>query len=294
MTGSGSSSGSGGVAPAGDAVHRLLQALAERYGTSEFPARAAAAGVARPDAGSYGRWLRFRKSALASFVLGGRPDRDGVARWRLRPAAGVGRVPAPVLRDPPPALADAAPPVPPEPPPGAASRPWWLAMCLPSRRPRLAGPRRPGAGCGGSPAAGSRDERPEFRDLYAPGGARGARGMASIRQLVEAFEAEAREAAARPDPLAGHRGRMAEVLAALERLAADPPPRLARARCNRLGHALDAARREVRRAADALAPRGPALGMPAARARGAGEFFPQPCARACARGEAGPAPVRPC
>ena len=85
-------------------------------------------------------------------------------------------------------------------------------------------------------------------------------GMASFVELMAEFDAAAAEAARRrpPDPLAGHRDTLGEVLATLDGLLADPPPRLARARRNRLGFALDGARREVRRALDALAPCGPA------------------------------------
>ena len=50
--------------------------------------------------------------------------------------------------------------------------------------------------------------------------------------------------APRPDPLAGLKGDLAAVLAVLE---ASPVPALGRKRSNRLGHALEAARREVRR-----------------------------------------------
>jgi hypothetical protein len=79
---------------AGDAEQRLLAALAERYGSAGFTAWSAAAdiprelwlaaGVARPDAGWCGCWLRARKGQAHGFELTGEPDRDGVNRWRLR------------------------------------------------------------------------------------------------------------------------------------------------------------------------------------------------------------------
>lgn len=67
--------------------------------------------------------------------------------------------------------------------------------------------------------------------------------------------AHAREAPSpRPDPLTDLRRDLAAVLALLE---ATPVPALGRKRANRLGHALEAARREVRRALAATAAAGP-------------------------------------
>ena len=61
--------------------------------------------------------------------------------------------------------------------------------------------------------------------------------------------AHAREAPApRPDPLGELRTDLAAVLAVLE---ASPVPALGRKRANRISHALEAARREVRRALEA-------------------------------------------
>ncbi len=54
--------------------------------------------------------------------------------------------------------------------------------------------------------------------------------------------------APRPDPLAELRTDLAAVLAVLE---ASPVPALGRKRANRVSHALEAARREVRRALEA-------------------------------------------
>ena len=129
-------------APAGDAEQLLLAALAEHYGPAEFSARAAAAdldaafwaavGVARPDAGSCGRWLRARKGVVAGYVLANRKNRDGVSLWRLRPAEP--RQPAPA--------GDAARPcdpasllplgtTPTASLPAPEARPWWSIAAAP-------------------------------------------------------------------------------------------------------------------------------------------------------------------
>ena len=150
------------VDPAGTAPRCRLAALAGRYGAAEFSARDAAAsipgalreavGVPRPDAGSCGRWLRFRKGAVAGFVPGNRPDRDGIALWRLRgtagdapagragsgeerrealsPKAGVGKPGKPgmtggVPHPPPPPPPDGVPPEPVQVPPPPPPRAWW-------------------------------------------------------------------------------------------------------------------------------------------------------------------------
>jgi hypothetical protein len=131
-------------APAGNAEQLLLAALAERYGGAEFSARSAAAdlspalwqvaGVPRPDAGSCGRWLRGRKERGAA--LASRPNRDGVALWKLR------GVPTPVARDPAPAEASPAPAVfrePPENPPFPAPRTRWWAVPAPPPAPAPGG-----------------------------------------------------------------------------------------------------------------------------------------------------------
>ena len=97
------------AAPAGDAERRLLEALVQRYAGDPFSARDAAAiipaelwlaaGVARPDANSVGRWLRARRGP----GLTGKPDRTGVVGWRLRgvaaPAA-ARHAPVPAARPP--------------------------------------------------------------------------------------------------------------------------------------------------------------------------------------------------
>jgi hypothetical protein len=128
---------------AGDAERRLLEALAQRYVGDPFSARDAAAaipctlwqaaGVARPDANSCGRWLRSHRSAS----LTGKPDRSGVVRWRLRGAASpvaALQAPAPAARPPAPPQAQQVPqpapePLPPPQPPQAPPRPpersWW-------------------------------------------------------------------------------------------------------------------------------------------------------------------------
>ena len=61
-------------------------------------------------------------------------------------------------------------------------------------------------------------------------------------------------AAARPDLVAQHRDALGEVLGRLDGLADVRLPRLSKSRRNRLAFGLDGARREVRRALDALAP----------------------------------------
>jgi hypothetical protein len=146
------------AAPAGDAERRLLEALAQHYGADPFSARAAAAdiprtlwqaaGVARPDAASCGRWLRSRRSA----TLVGRPSRTGVVRWQLKAATGPAAalqapVPASHAPAPPPARQpaqrDPAPPAQqalPEPP----QHPWWHMPATPADL-GLPGPRW---GCG--------------------------------------------------------------------------------------------------------------------------------------------------
>ena len=80
--------------------------------------------------------------------------------------------------------------------------------------------------------------------------------MPGIKQLMEQFEREAREAASRPDLVARHREALGMVLGRLDELAGVRLPQLPKGRRNRMQHGLDNARREVRRALDALAPRG--------------------------------------
>jgi hypothetical protein len=139
-------------APAGDAEQRLLEALSERYGSGEFSARVAAtdipgilwqaAGVARPDASSCGRWLRSHRSA----TLVGKPDRTGVVRWRLRGAAApvaARQAPGSATSVPAPPTAQQAPQPVPEPPP-PPQRSWWH-MSATAPDSGLPGPRW---GCG--------------------------------------------------------------------------------------------------------------------------------------------------
>lgn len=57
--------------------------------------------------------------------------------------------------------------------------------------------------------------------------------------------------ASRPDPLAEVKASLGEALALLEGPRAAVPPVLGRKRANRLGHAVEAARRELRRALQA-------------------------------------------
>jgi hypothetical protein len=137
-----------------------MAALAERYAGVEFTARSAAAdldpalwqaaGVARPDAGSCGRWLRAHKGPVHGFALTGKVDRNGANRWRLRaveprkPAPAIPRAPAPLP------LSEA---VPPEPLPALASRPWWSVAPAPP------------------PASGGAAERPRGASWWADLGA---------------------------------------------------------------------------------------------------------------------------
>ena len=156
--------------PAGDAVQALLEALARHYGGAEFSARDAAvvipgalwqaAGVARPDAASCGRWLRSRRSA----TLAGRPSRTGVVRWQLKAATGSAAalqapVPASHAPAPPPARQpaqrDPAPPASPAPlpPTTAPPTPWWH---MPATAADIGQPgRRWGCGAWWSPDSGS-------------------------------------------------------------------------------------------------------------------------------------------
>ncbi len=150
-----------------DTEQQLLEALARHYGPAEFSARVAAAaipgalwqaaGVACPDAGSCGRWLRSHRSA----TLVGKPDRTGVVRWRLRGAmapVAARQAPVPVPRTPAPAggppqaqqapqpAPDCPPPPhhPPQAPPPPPERSWWY-MSAPAADSGLPGPRW---GCG--------------------------------------------------------------------------------------------------------------------------------------------------
>ena len=143
--------------PAGSAERRLLEALAQHFGGAEFSARAAAAdiprtlwqaaGVARPDAASCGRWLRSRRSA----TLVGRPSRTGVVRWQLKAATGPSaalQAPEPVTSAPAPPPPQQAPqralaspaPLPPAPFPPRPQPPWWH-MPATEVDPGLPGPR---------------------------------------------------------------------------------------------------------------------------------------------------------
>ena len=164
-----------GDAPAGDAVQRLLEALAQHYVDTAFSARDAAAaipgalwqaaGVTRPDASSCGRWLRSHRSA----TLVGKPDRTGVVRWRLRGATApvaARRAPVPAAHAPAPSggppLARQAPqpapeppppPQPPQSPPPPPQRSWWHLPAT-AADAGLPGPRW-GCGAWWSPDAGS-------------------------------------------------------------------------------------------------------------------------------------------
>ena len=76
--------------------------------------------------------------------------------------------------------------------------------------------------------------------------------MASFDELMARFDRETREAASRPDLVAEHRTALGEVLGRLDELAGVHLTRLSKAKRNRLAFGLDNARREVRRALDAL------------------------------------------
>ncbi len=154
-----------------DAQQTLLAALAERYGADPFSARDAAvaipaelwlaAGVARPDANSCGRWLRSHRSAN----LVGRSDRTGVVRWRLCGAASpvaARQAPVPAARPPAspqvqqapqPAPESPPPPQPPQAPPPPPERSWWH-MPATAADAGLPGPRW-GCGAWWMPDAGS-------------------------------------------------------------------------------------------------------------------------------------------
>ena len=58
------------------------------------------------------------------------------------------------------------------------------------------------------------------------------------------------------DPTRKHRETLGEVLAKLDQLAVGHPPRMHKAKRNRMQFGLENARRELRRALDALAPQG--------------------------------------
>ena len=77
--------------------------------------------------------------------------------------------------------------------------------------------------------------------------------MASIDVLLARLEAEA---TARSDQVVQHRDAVDQVLGRLDELAGVRLPQLPKETRNRMTYALDNARREVRRALDALAPRG--------------------------------------
>ena len=84
--------------------------------------------------------------------------------------------------------------------------------------------------------------------------------MPSIDELLARLEAEVREAATRPDLVARHRDALGEVLGRLDSLTDVRLPQLSKAKRNRMMFGLDNARREIRRALDALAPRRPGRG----------------------------------
>jgi hypothetical protein len=235
------------AAPAGDAERHLLDALTQRYGADPFSARDAAAaipstlwsaaGVARPDAGSVGRWLRAHRSAS----LTGKPDRSGIVRWRLRAAA----VPVAALQAPAPAPHTRQRRRRPRRRPGAPPRLQHPRRRLTlRRRPRslrrpggIRPPRRPTAtslpraghaGHGGRLRHGRRHERPPgifYRQQCARersrGGGRPLNFDTSTHAGVPPREVR-QKPAPRPDPLGELRTDLAAVLAVLE---ASPVPR---------------------------------------------------------------------